>query len=159
MDMCPADDFREVAIKNAGEQAFSAEQIGWRFALGTVLIIAGYGAWSLIPVVIEADLEPSMKAALSGLFGATPFLTKVVAVALMGRPAYSFLKRTTIQYLRRPPAAPRNRRAATSAPSEIRESELPGASVGRPLSRMDSEAGSGLNRPGPCTLLLGEVLT
>ena len=42
-----------------------------------------------------------MKAALSGLFGATPFLTKVVAVALMGRPAYSFLKRTTIQYLRK----------------------------------------------------------
>jgi len=101
MDMCPADDFREVAIKNAGEQAFSAEQIGWRFALGTVLIIAGYGAWSLIPVVIEADLEPSMKAALSGLFGATPFLTKVVAIALMGRPAYSFLKRTTIQYMRK----------------------------------------------------------
>jgi hypothetical protein len=97
----PADDFEEVAIKNAGENAFSADQIGWRFALGTVLIIGGYGAWSLIPVVIEADLEPSVKAALSGLFGATPFLTKVVAVALMGRPAYNFLKRTAFQYLRK----------------------------------------------------------
>jgi hypothetical protein len=68
--------------------------------LGTVLIIGGYGAWSLIPIVIEADLEPSVKAALSGLFGATPFLTKVVAVGLMGRPAYNFLKRTVFQYLR-----------------------------------------------------------
>jgi hypothetical protein len=101
MNMRPADDFKEVAIKNAGEDAFSAEQIGWRFALGTVLIIGGYGAWSLIPMVIEADLEPSLKAALSGLFGATPFLTKVVAVALMGRPAYNFLKRTVFQYLRK----------------------------------------------------------
>jgi hypothetical protein len=101
MDMRPADDFKEVTIKNAEEDAFSADQIGWRFALGTVLIIGGYGAWSLIPVVIETDLEPSVKAALSGLFGATPFLTKVVAVALMGRPAYNFLKRTAVQYLRK----------------------------------------------------------
>ncbi len=92
---------KEVAIKNVGEEAFTAEQIGWRFALGTVLIIGGYGAWSLIPVVIEADLEPSVKAALSGLIGATPFLTKVAAVALMGRPAYNFLKRTAFQYLRK----------------------------------------------------------
>jgi hypothetical protein len=38
---------------------------------------------------------------LSGLFGATPFLTKVVAVGLMGRPAYNFLKRTVFQWLRR----------------------------------------------------------
>ena len=51
--------------------------------------------------MIEADLEPSVKAALSGLFGATPFLTKVVAVGLMGRPAYNFLKRTVFQYIRR----------------------------------------------------------
>jgi hypothetical protein len=101
MDMRPRDDFREVAIKNPGDEVFSPEQIGWRFALGTVLIIGGYGAWSLIPVVIEADLEPSMKAALSGLFGATPFLTKVVAIALMGRPAYNFLKRTIFQYVRK----------------------------------------------------------
>ena len=77
------------------------ETIGWRFALGTALIIGGYGAWSLIPVVIEADLEPSAKAFLSGLFGATPFLTKVVAIALMGRPAYNFLKRTVFQWVRR----------------------------------------------------------
>jgi hypothetical protein len=101
MDMRPRDDSREAAIKNAGENVFSADQIGWRFALGTFLIFGGYAAWSLIPVVIEADLAPSVKAALSGLFGATPFLTKVVAVALMGRPAYNFLKRTVFQYVRK----------------------------------------------------------
>ncbi len=101
MDRPRADDCQEVAIENGRDETFSSDQIGWRFALGTVLIVGGYGAWSLIPVVIEADLEPSVKAALSGLFGATPFLTKVIAVALMGRPAYDFLKRTVFRYFRR----------------------------------------------------------
>jgi hypothetical protein len=32
--------------------------------------------------------------------GATPFLTKVVAVALMGRPAYDFFKRNVLKSLR-----------------------------------------------------------
>ena len=97
----PSKTRKEVAIEPRTEDAFTADQIGWRFALGTVLIIGGYGAWSLIPVVIEADLEPSAKAFLSGLFGATPFLTKIVAIALMGRPAYNFLKRTVFQWVRR----------------------------------------------------------
>ena len=101
MDTSPADDREEVAIETANEQTFTADQIGWRFALGTLLIIGGYAAWPLIPVVIAADLTPSVKAALSGLFGATPFLSKLIAVALMGRPAYYFLKRTVFKRFRR----------------------------------------------------------
>jgi hypothetical protein len=96
-----ADDRNEMAIKAVDEPVFTAEQIGWRFALGTALIVASYGAWSLIPFIIAADLEPAVKAALSGVFGATPFLSKVIAVALMGRPAYQFLKRTVYQRLKR----------------------------------------------------------
>lgn len=94
-------DREEVAIDTVKRPEFSAEQIGWRFALGTALIIGSYGAWLLIPAVLAADLAPSMKAALSGLFGATPFLAKLIAVALMGRPAYYFLKRTVLKRLRR----------------------------------------------------------
>jgi len=52
-----------------------------------VLIVGAMAPGSLIPVVIEADLEPSVKAALSGLFGANAVPHKVIAVALMG-PAY-----------------------------------------------------------------------
>ena len=101
MDISPADDREELAIETANDPVFTAEQIGWRFALGTVLIVGSYAAWPLIPVVLAADLAPSVKAALSGLFGATPFLSKLIAVALMGRPAYYFLKRTVFQRLRR----------------------------------------------------------
>lgn len=99
--MSPADDREEVAIDMQTERNSDVEQLGWRFALGTALIVGSYGAWSLIPFVIAADLTPSVKAALSGLFGATPFLAKVAAVAVMGRPAYNFLKRTVFARLRR----------------------------------------------------------
>ena len=89
------------AITSEREQVNSTADLGWRFAVGTALIAGGYVAWTLIPLVIATDLEPTVKAALTGLFGATPFLTKVAAVALMGRPAYNFLKRTVADFVRR----------------------------------------------------------
>jgi hypothetical protein len=75
-------------------------RLGWRFAVGVVLIVGGYAAWSLIPVAVATDLHPGAKSALTALLGATPFLTKVVAVALMGRPAYDFFKRNVLKSLR-----------------------------------------------------------
>ena len=91
----------ELAIETANDPVFTAEQIGWRFALGTIVLVGAYTAWPLIPVVMMTDLEPGIKAGLSGLLGATPFMSKFVAVAIMGRPAYYFLKRTVFQRLRR----------------------------------------------------------
>jgi hypothetical protein len=85
----------------AAEPEFTAEQIGWRFALGTLILVGAYLAWPLIPVVMAADLEPGVKAGISGLLGATPFLSKFIAVAVMGRPAYYFLKRNVYTRVRR----------------------------------------------------------
>jgi hypothetical protein len=85
----------------AAEPEFTAEQIGWRFGLGTLILVGAYLAWPLIPVVMAADLEPGLKASISGLLGATPFLSKFIAVAVMGRPAYYFLKRTVYTRVRR----------------------------------------------------------
>ena len=107
MDFRPADDSEEIAIDTANDPVFSSEQIGWRFALGTVVLVGAYAAWPLIPVVMMTDLEPGIKAGLSGLLGATPFISKFVALAIMGRPAYYFLKRTVFSRLRRrAPAQP-----------------------------------------------------
>jgi len=75
-------------------------RVGWRFATGVVLIVGGYAAWSLIPVAVATDLEPWAKSALTAALGATPFLSKVVAIALMGRPAYDLFKRTVLKSLR-----------------------------------------------------------
>jgi hypothetical protein len=64
-------------------------------------LVGAYGAWLLIPVVMMTDLEPGVKAALSGVLGATPFMSKFVALAIMGRPAYYFLKRVMLSRFRR----------------------------------------------------------
>jgi len=91
---------KETAIA-ATEPKYSAEQVGWRFALGSVILVGAYIAWPMIPLVMAADLDPGVKAGLSGLLGATPFLSKFIAIAVMGRPAYYFLKRTVYARLRR----------------------------------------------------------
>lgn len=101
MEISPTDDRQEVAIETANDPVFTAEQIGWRFAFGTIVLVGAYLAWPLIPVVMMTDLEPGIKAGLSGLLGATPFISKFVALAIMGRPAYYFLKRTVFNRLRR----------------------------------------------------------
>ncbi|WP_158008159.1 hypothetical protein [Methyloceanibacter superfactus] len=50
--------------------------------------------------MVSADIDPGLKAGLSGLLGATPFLSKFIALAVMGRPAYYFLKRTVYDRIR-----------------------------------------------------------
>jgi hypothetical protein len=91
---------KEVAIASA-EPEFSAEQIGWRFTIGTIVLVGAYIAWPMIPVVMATDLDPAFKTGLAGVLGATPFLTKFIAAAIMGRPAYYYLKRTVYKRLRR----------------------------------------------------------
>jgi len=81
-------------------QETATVRVGWRFATGVSLIVGGYAAWSLIPVAVATDLEPWAKSALTALLGATPILTKVVAIGLMGRPAYDLFKRTVLKSLR-----------------------------------------------------------
>lgn len=99
-------DPQEVAIQTDDEPTFTTEQIGWRFALGTLVLVGAYIAWPLIPVVMMTDLDPGVKAAISGVLGATPFMSKFVALAIMGRPAYYFLKRTVFSRMRRKAASP-----------------------------------------------------
>ena len=91
---------RDSDTKSGDEPVSSLRGHGWRFALGVLLIIGGYAAWPFIPAAFEADLQPAAKSALTGLLGATPFLTKVLAVALMGRPAYELFKRNVWNFVR-----------------------------------------------------------
>ena len=73
----------------------------WRLAFGAVLIAGGYGAWLIIPLVVASDLSPSVKTALTALLGATPLLTKLLAIALLGRPTIDFLKRHSFKLFRK----------------------------------------------------------
>jgi hypothetical protein len=68
----------------------------WRLAIGAVLIAGGYAAWLIIPIVV-----PSIKSGLAAFLGATPLLTKLIAVALLGRPTINFLKKHSFKLFRR----------------------------------------------------------
>ena len=97
----PASAFARETIIAAEEPEFTAEQVGWRFALGAIILVWAYVAWPIIPVVMNTDLDPGLKAEIAGFLGATPFISKFVAIAIMGRPAYYFLKRKVYMRLRR----------------------------------------------------------
>lgn len=73
-------------------------QLGWRAGIGAALIVGGYLALLLIPLVLASDFEPQFKAALTALIGFTPLLTKLAAVALLGKPALSFIKRMVARF-------------------------------------------------------------
>jgi hypothetical protein len=73
----------------------------WRLAIGAVLIAGGYVAWLIIPLVVASDLSPSVKTALAAFLGATPLLTKLIAIALLGRPTINYLKRHSFKLFRR----------------------------------------------------------
>ncbi len=82
------------------EPELSAEQVGWRFTLGAVVLVKTHIAWPIIPPVMVTDLDPGLKAGIAGLLGATLFMSKFVAIAIMGRPAYFLLKRKVYRSLR-----------------------------------------------------------
>jgi hypothetical protein len=73
----------------------------WRLAIGAVIIAGGYAAWLIIPLVVASDLSPNIKSGLTALLGATPLLTKLIAIALLGRPTITFLKKHSFKLFRR----------------------------------------------------------
>ena len=72
----------------------------WRLAIGAVLIAGGYAAWLIVPLVVASNLSPSVKTALTAFLSATPLLTKLLAIALLGRPTINFLKRHSFKLFR-----------------------------------------------------------
>jgi hypothetical protein len=73
----------------------------WRLAIGAILVVGGYSAWLIIPLVVGSDLTPSIKTGLTAVLGATPLLTKLLAIALLGRPTIDFLKRHSFELFRK----------------------------------------------------------
>ena len=66
--------------------------IGWRFAVGVVLIAGGYAALALLPVVVAANLKFGVKTALTSLIAFSPLLAKIAAVAVIGKAGFNYLK-------------------------------------------------------------------
>ena len=61
--------------------------------MGAALIGGGYIAWLLIPLVLSSKLDAQVKGIAVAALGATPLATKILAIAILGRPTLNYLKR------------------------------------------------------------------
>lgn len=78
-----------------------------RLVVGGAIFVAGFLAPALIPLVAASSLPAGWKATLSGLLAlGIPELGMLVAVAVMGKPGFAFLKARLGRFLRQygPPA-------------------------------------------------------
>ena len=75
-----------------GAPASTNATLGWRFGVGVALLVGGYLALGLLPVIRSADLAVGLKTILAGLIAVTPALSKVAAIAVMGKPGFQFLQ-------------------------------------------------------------------
>ncbi len=78
-----------------------------RLVVGGAIFVAGFLAPALIPLVAASSLPAGWKATLSGLLAlGIPELGMLVAVAVMGKPGFEFLKARLGRFLRQygPPA-------------------------------------------------------
>ena len=73
-----------------------------KLILGTVILVVGFLSPLLIPLVVDSDMPVSYKKVLSGLlaFG-IPELFMIIAVAVMGKQGYEFIKGKALKYLTR----------------------------------------------------------
>ena len=73
-----------------------------RLRLGVVVLSIGFLSPFLIPLVIASDWPASLKTVVSGLlsFG-IPELLMFLAVIVMGKPGYEYIKEKASKYLKR----------------------------------------------------------
>lgn len=73
-----------------------------KLVLGVVILVVGFMSPLLIPFVVGSDLSISYKKILSGLlaFG-IPELFMLIAVSVMGKDGYEFIKEKTLKYFKR----------------------------------------------------------
>ncbi|MGB2601651.1 MAG: hypothetical protein WBD00_03110 [Candidatus Omnitrophota bacterium] len=79
-----------------------------RLVTGVVIFIAGQATTLLIPLVSVSNLPTSLKSLISGLlFFVTPQIGIVLAVAILGRAGYNYLKSIVFRWFKKygPPEA------------------------------------------------------
>lgn len=76
-----------------GRASRKTDSFGWRLAMGAALVGGGYIAWLLIPLVLRSELDGQLKGIVVAALGATPLATKILAIVLLGRPTFNYLKK------------------------------------------------------------------
>ena len=71
----------------------SQSQVGWRLRLGLIILVAGFLSPLAIPLVTATELSSKWKALISGgLALGLPEALSIIAIAIMGKSGFNFLK-------------------------------------------------------------------
>jgi hypothetical protein len=75
---------------------------GWRFRIGIIIFVVGFLSPLLIPVVAATGLPTTWKAAISGLLAVgIPEVFSLVAIAIVGKSGFKYLKERIFAFLRK----------------------------------------------------------
>jgi hypothetical protein len=77
-------------------------QIRWRLRLGLIVFIIGFLSPLLIPLVTDSELPTKWKAVISTCLAVgIPELFSIVAIAIMGKPGYNYIKSRFFAFLKK----------------------------------------------------------
>jgi hypothetical protein len=77
-----------VEQNSAKDRHFPVAISHWGSSVG-----GGYAAWLLIPFVFSSELDGHVKGIVVAALSAMPLATKILAIALLGRPSLNYLKK------------------------------------------------------------------
>lgn len=78
------------------------KQTRWRLRLGLIVFVVGFLSPLLIPLITASELPTKWKAVIStGLAVGIPELFSVVAIAIMGKPGYNYIKARFFAFLKK----------------------------------------------------------
>jgi hypothetical protein len=77
-------------------------QTSWRLRLGLIVLVVGFLSPMLISIVAASELPTKWKTVIStGLAVGIPELFSVVAIAIMGKPGYNYIKARFFAFLKK----------------------------------------------------------
>lgn len=84
------------------QNAVEKPAAGWRFRLGLVIFVVGFARPLLIPLVTASGLGTKWKAIISGALAVgIPEVFSIIAVAIMGKDGFDYLKQLFFGFLKK----------------------------------------------------------
>ena len=78
------------------------DQAGWRLRLGLIIFVVGFLSPLLIPLVTASPLSIKLKTVISGgLAVGIPELFSIVAIAIMGKSGFNYIKKRFFRFLKK----------------------------------------------------------
>ena len=92
-----------ISCQNTAQAGFAVMNPRYKLIIGTAIFITGFMMPLLIPVVTTSGLSVEWKTGLSGFLAiGAPEIFMLIAVAILGKDGYNYLKSKLLQVIRPP---------------------------------------------------------